>query len=1852
VSNTGLAAATQASFIDPIPANTTFAYTVSPPSLVYNEVEDRIEWTGTVSSQEQVDLTFVVTATGGCGAQITNTATITDPKIPTTVTVQSVTTAWDLFYYAEDFERDDGGYTVEGSYPSWEWGRPVSGPKSSRSGTRAWATNLSGDYNLTEDSYLISPVIDLSNSAYVNGHPLWLEWWDWFRSESCCDYGVVEARGQGTHWIAITPQFRGNLEGWDQHAIDISEYAGADDFQIRFRLHSDLSSTREGWYVDDVAIYQCQPPPGLHLGPDGVEASGCVGLEQRHSFHLANWTGSEGTFDLTSHLAQPGWGTIEGPDSLTLAEASGASFVVTMTPEVCLPNGTQLRATIDAWGNGYTGTAHITKTLTTGTTAQWSTAPDAPQGTRFHAVAHHKGHLYHIGGETSWWLSTDSVHRYDPASDLWSAVAPLPSARYGMDAVTIDDHIYVPGGSDDMDDTGDGGTFLDELLVYDPASNSWSTAAPMPVALAYASAVSIDSKLYVIGGEQDDGTYVRSLYIYDPGSDSWSEGAPMSQPRAYAGAAAIGDKIYVAGGFAGSSTVHNSLEIYDPATDSWTDGPNLPRPWAPFGDAALSNRYFAIYSGGTISYSAGRGTQYDCSQDAYSFDTLSRQWVVLPVLSECLYGSQGVTTGDRLYRVSGRARRPVWHMTPRVEYLQACPTCQDLGWLEGTVYDYDMAGGTCTDATVHIGPGGRVIPASTSGNYTATLEATDFVVTARAGSYPKPDGPYTVAVSAGETTSQDFVLDRPDIAVAPLSLTTATTAPFTTTRFLTITNGGTYSLEFQIREVVEPQSIEATSPASAEPEPKAKSQPVMDSPEIQVEPQLLNELSTDPSTGYLIYFRERPDLLPAFEMDWVERGRFVTEALQETASRSQERVRAYLDGQGISYRAYWIDNVISVQSSNRATVNGLQSFPEIKALRARRQSILYKPVEEAAAGPSPTTIESNIRHVAADRVWSELGITGEGIVVANIDTGVRYSHEALVNRYRGNLGSGNFDHNHNWWDPALGGSDPEPNDWHSHGTHTMGTMLGDDGDTNQIGMAPGARWIACQAFEWSDDELLDCGQFMAAPWDLAGDNANPDLRPHIVNNSWGDCLRSSDHWYDDVINSWHALGIYPVFSNGNSSNCGYSRPAGCNSVGNPARAGNLTGVGSTGRDNGLYAPHSNWGPTDDPDTVNPNGFPMLKPQVLAPGVSIRSSTNGGDSLYGLFSGTSMSAPHVSGLIALMWSAAPCLVGDYATTETLIQDTANPIPYPSRCGGEGPGDVPNMAAGWGEIDAYAAVQAATEQCRDDWFEWVETDIVSGTLAPDQDQPIRVTFTCTPTTTELTQPLEGTLQILSDDPCQDSVEIPLRLFCSDQTPTTVWEKEVLVNGIPAGTVEGPHVVRPGDSVVVVDRVGAVFVEPITSSLTETWDESLELVGYDAGSVGSVVKDDQRLTWTLAGVAPNTLYPITKTFEVQHGDWIAGTVAETYVVQDALDQVPDRVIQLKRYRPALRLDKVGPFTARDGEVIQLTLTIRSNDDFWSAALLTDALPLGMTYAGDLTYTHGIAWEQTNAIHWTNDAKAVPPLDGPTQIRVGVLSPDADPLRDLVNLLDGMDGVTAQRISGDLSTMTLEELVPYQLIVTTNNNRWSDAGANPNIGNILADYVDIGGKIIMAGFAWDDPAYGWHLEGRLMDEGHTPYRTSTADLGAASLGLYDPLHPVMQGVAGLAAVGTVRRQALPLEAGATWIADWDDGQPCIYAQGTSVLGYNLLLDWSGAGWPWSGDVPTLLENSIGWLISHAPQPIPPEVKIDFKVQVAGNPGQIIRNTAELDWVTDWTSGAHETLISEAPDVYLPLIHRGYRGY
>lgn len=475
-----------------------------------------------------------------------------------------------------------------------------------------------------------------------------------------------------------------------------------------------------------------------------------------------------------------------------------------------------------------------------------------------------------------------------------------------------------------------------------------------------------------------------------------------------------------------------------------------------------------------------------------------------------------------------------------------------------------------------------------------------------------------------------------------------------------------------------------------------------------VEPELLEEIAgRADNLSYMIYLREKADLSAAYGMDWAARGDYVYEQLTKTAKASQARVISYLQAQGVDYQAFWIDNIIIVESSSKHAFNGLMNFAEIGSLRARRHPILYEDQAHGVSDELRLAVETNLLHVNADDVWG-MGYTGDGIVVANMDTGVLYTHEALVNQYRGNNGDGTFTHDYNWYDPYAGTT--EPYDSHSHGSHTMGTMVGDDGAGNQIGMAPGAEWMNCMIFNPSatDAGILACGQFIAAPTKMDGTDALPSMRPNVVNNSWGDCGTTYDNWFEDVINAWQAAGIYPVFSNGNASNCLYPEPPGLNTVGNPARSGNVTGVGATGADDGAYATFSNWGPTDDPDTVNPNGYANLKPQVVAPGDYIRSAYNNSDTTYGLMSGTSMSSPHVAGLVALMWEAAPCLLGDYAITETILQDTATPIPYATNNGDEGPGNVPNHATGWGEINAEAAVNAAIGYCGDSSITGTVTD----------------------------------------------------------------------------------------------------------------------------------------------------------------------------------------------------------------------------------------------------------------------------------------------------------------------------------------------------------------------------------------------------------------------------------------------------------------------------------------------------------------------------------------------------------------
>jgi len=478
--------------------------------------------------------------------------------------------------------------------------------------------------------------------------------------------------------------------------------------------------------------------------------------------------------------------------------------------------------------------------------------------------------------------------------------------------------------------------------------------------------------------------------------------------------------------------------------------------------------------------------------------------------------------------------------------------------------------------------------------------------------------------------------------------------------------------------------------------PQVGAVPISSEDQPPVESEVLQEIQAEGHADYWITFDTEIDLSPALLMDWQERGRYVYEQLTRSAQLTQARVQAELQRRGVSFQSFWIQNAIYVEASDRATLQEVLSYPEIQAIRAPRQIVLHDPQRPLFAAITVQAVEENLTHIQAPQVWN-LGITGRGLTVANIDTGVRYTHRALVNAYRGNLGSGNFSHDYNWFDPySLAAA---PLDLNGHGTHTMGIMVGRDG-SDPIGVAPGADWITCRGCKGNtcgEAQLLACAQFVLAPTRTDGTQPNPDLRPQVVNNSWGDCGKQYDNWFQNAVNAWLAAGIYPVFSNGNTSICGYSFPPGLNTVGNPARYGNVTGVGSSGKSNGQYAFHSNWGPTDNPDTVNPRqGFARLKPQVLAPGVNIRSAYSGSDTAYANLSGTSMSAPHVAGLVALMWQAAPCLAGNYALTETIIEQTATPVYYEDSSP-DTPTNLPNYAAGWGEINALAAVQQAQQHC---------------------------------------------------------------------------------------------------------------------------------------------------------------------------------------------------------------------------------------------------------------------------------------------------------------------------------------------------------------------------------------------------------------------------------------------------------------------------------------------------------------------------------------------------------------------------
>ena len=419
-----------------------------------------------------------------------------------------------------------------------------------------------------------------------------------------------------------------------------------------------------------------------------------------------------------------------------------------------------------------------------------------------------------------------------------------------------------------------------------------------------------------------------------------------------------------------------------------------------------------------------------------------------------------------------------------------------------------------------------------------------------------------------------------------------------------------------------------------------------------------------------------------------------------------------------------------VVNGDISLVNTLASRPDVGYIGPNTAVPAPAPVSIDTTAGSPDAIEWNITQVAADDVWSTYGVTGEGIVLSNIDTGVQWDHPALINQYRGWDGLV-ADHNYNWWDP-YNQNPLEPTDADSHGTHTMGTMLGDDGGANQIGVAPGAQWLACDGFNNDtgfgyDAELLECAEFLLAPWDLSGANPDPAMRPDIINNSWGG---GQGVWsYNQAIYAWRAAGIMGIFSAGNEG-------SNCSTAGSPGDSANMLAVGATDINDNI-AGFSSRGPAAVTG--------ILKPNVSAPGVNIRSSVPG-STYQGGWGGTSMAAPHVAGTVALIWSAVPELRGDVQLTSWIIEQSADGLLQNQGCGGDLPTDIPNNVFGWGRINAFDAVEMALAT---DWdIPWLDVDPLGGTIATGGSADINLAFDTTGLT--LGDCYTGTLKLEYNDP----------------------------------------------------------------------------------------------------------------------------------------------------------------------------------------------------------------------------------------------------------------------------------------------------------------------------------------------------------------------------------------------------------------------------------------------------------------------------------------------------------------------
>ncbi len=395
---------------------------------------------------------------------------------------------------------------------------------------------------------------------------------------------------------------------------------------------------------------------------------------------------------------------------------------------------------------------------------------------------------------------------------------------------------------------------------------------------------------------------------------------------------------------------------------------------------------------------------------------------------------------------------------------------------------------------------------------------------------------------------------------------------------------------------------------------------------------------------------------------------------QKSQNEIIEKIKNHKDLE--KFESFYIINTLRVRARKNLMIDLIKSADIIK-VEDNSKLDLNKPTGKSISKRSNLKDPMwNIEMVKADKMWKE-NIYGEGVTVGIIDTAVDVNHKGLKRKFKGyNELTQTMDYEGSFYDALEDGKNDRPNNTMDmdHGTHVAGTILGSEVTSsgiehNKVGVAPKAKFITARALDTKNPNLksinsvfIKAGQWMLSP------TGKPENRPKVINNSWGGGDNSL--WYQGMLKAWLNADILPVFAAGNRR---YEDPQDvrCNVV-TPGSYPEALTVAAVDK-NEVLAPFSCSGPSRFNTSI-------IKPEVSAPGVAIRSTWPGDG--YAYLNGTSMAAPHVTGLVALLSSYDRSKTVD--ELKEIIKKTTKArtdLEFPSW---------PNMGYGYGIIDAKKAL----------------------------------------------------------------------------------------------------------------------------------------------------------------------------------------------------------------------------------------------------------------------------------------------------------------------------------------------------------------------------------------------------------------------------------------------------------------------------------------------------------------------------------------------------------------------------------